>query len=225
MIRVLVIEDDADFLDDIVFGLRHDGFEVSGMAEGCALDQQLADQPVDVLVLDLGLPGEDGLSIARRVVRTHPHLGIVMLTGRDSPRDRVIGLDSGADIYLPKTANRYELAAAIRAVSRRIAQVPSPKSAWILDQHKLTLTTGDGIVVNLTNQECLLMAVFSREYGGEASRRKLVEGLGGKFLDFDQRRLETLISRLRRKIEAESGVSGSIRAIRGDGYLFSQPLR
>lgn len=225
MIRVLVVEDDPDLRDDIVFGLRHEGFETSGAPDGGDLERRLADSPADVLVLDVMLPGDDGLTIARRLGQSHPHLGIVMLTGRAGVADRILGLESGADIYLAKTTERRELVAAIRAVARRVAMLPEADAVWRLDAIRMKLLTPDGAEISLTRQEFLLMQVFARAYGGEASRRKLIEGLGQNFLDFDERRLETLISRLRRKLAPYTGSKRIIRALRAEGYLFAGPLR
>ena len=225
MIRVLVVEDDQDLLDDLVFGLRHEGFETSGIPDGIAIEAQLASLSPDVLVLDVGLPGEDGFTIARKLGKTSPNLGIVMLTGRSTTTDRVVGLESGADIYLTKTAERRELVAAIRAVARRVAKMPKAEPPWTLDVAGMKLTAPDGIAVTLTGQELRLMQVFSRAYGGEATRRKLIEGLGHNYLDFDERRLETLVSRLRRKITEHCGDREVIRTLRAEGYLFTATLQ
>ncbi len=225
MIRVLVIEDDPGLLDDVIFGLRHEGFEVSGAPDGSDLVQRLERQPVDVLVLDLTLPGEDGLIIASRLRKTHPNLGVVMLTGRTSVSDRVIGFESGGDMYLCKPAERSELAAAIRAVSRRVAMLPPQKATWILERDGMKLIGHDGIEIILTRQEFLLLQVFSKAYGGEASRRKLIEGLEKNYLDYDERRLETLVSRLRRKITGMTGAKDLIRSMRTEGYLFTEPVK
>lgn len=225
MIHVLVIEDDPGLLDDVTFGLRHEGFEVSGAGDGSDLPQRLERQPVDVLVLDLTLPGEDGLLIASRLRKTHPNLGVVMLTGRTSVADRVIGLESGGDMYLCKPVERRELVAAIRAVSRRVVMLPPQKAAWILEREGMKLLGQNGIEMTLTRQEFQLLQVFSKAYGGEASRKKLIEGLEKNYLDYDQRRLETLVSRLRRKIAATTGVNDVIRSLRTEGYLFTAPIQ
>ena len=225
MIRILVIEDDPGLLDDVIFGLRHEGFEVSGASDGRDLSQRLERQPVDVLVLDLTLPGEDGLLIASRLRKTHPNLGVVMLTGRSSVADRVIGLESGGDMYLCKPAERRELSAAIRAVSRRVVMLPPQKAAWVLEREGMKLLGQDGIEITLTRQEFMLLQVFSQAYGGEASRKKLIEGLEKNYLDYDQRRLETLVSRLRRKIAETTGAKDVIRSLRTEGYLFTEPIQ
>ncbi len=225
MIRVLVIEDDPGLLEDVIFGLRHESFEVCGASDGSDLAQRLERQPADVLVLDLTLPGEDGLLIASRLRKTHPNLGVVMLTGRSSVTDRVIGLESGADMYLCKPVERRELAAAIRAVSRRVVMMPPQKAAWILVIDGMKLLGQDGIEISLTRQEFLLLQVFSKVYGGEASRKKLIEGLEKNYLDYDERRLETLVSRLRRKIAETTGSKDVIRSLRTEGYLFTEPLQ
>lgn len=225
MIRVLVIEDDPDLLDDIVFGLRHEGFETTGLPDGRQLDAYLQQSPADVLVLDIMLPGDDGYTIARKLGSKYPGLGIVMLTGRNGTSDRILGLESGADIYLSKTTERRELVAAIRAVARRVALLPKERALWSLDLEGMKLKSPKGESITLTRQEFLLMQVFSRAYGGEASRRKLIEGLGHDFMNFDERRLETLMSRLRRKLAAHAGTKDIIRALRAEGYLFTEPLR
>lgn len=225
MIRVHVIEDDPDLLDDVTFGLRHEGFEVSGASDGRDLAQRLERQSVDVLVLDLTLPGEDGLLIASRLRKTHPNLGVVMLTGRISVADRVIGLESGGDMYLCKPVERRELVAAIRAVSRRVVMLPPKKAAWVLVREGMKLLGQEGIEVALTRQEFQMLHVFSVAYGGEASRKKLIEGLEKNYLDYDERRLETLVSRLRRKIFAITGANNLIRPLRTEGYLFTEPLQ
>jgi DNA-binding response OmpR family regulator len=228
VIRVHVIEDDPGLLDDVIFGLRHEGFEVSGASDGSDgsdLAERLEAQSVDVLVLDLTLPGEDGLHIASRLRKTHPNLGVVMLTGRISVADRVIGLESGGDIYLCKPVERRELVAAIRAVSRRVVMLPPKKATWILVHEGMQLLGQDGIEITLTRQEFQLLRVFSNAYGGEASRKRLIEGLDKNYLDYDERRLETLVSRLRRKIAETTGSKEVIRSLRTEGYLFTEPLQ
>lgn len=225
MIRVLVLEDDPDLLDDLVFGLRHEGFETSGMPDGRDIEQRLEREPVDVVVLDVMLPGEDGFAIARRLGKSHPSVGIVMLTGRTGVTDRVLGLESGADIYLAKTVERRELVSAIRAVARRVAMASEKPGTWMLEAEGMKLTAPNAASVGLTRQEFMLLQVFARAYGGEATRRKLIEGLGHDFLTYDERRLETLISRLRRKITKEMGHDNLIRTLRTEGYLLTVPLK
>lgn len=224
MIRVLVVEDDPDLLDDLVFGLRQEGFEATGLREGAPVLGFVQERMIDVIVLDLGLPDVDGLNLAQSLTRSFPQLGIVMLTGRSAPRDRVLGLESGADIYLTKTAERRELVAAIRAVARRLGRQAEQSCRWTLFRDRMVLLSSSGISIDVTRQELQLLTVFSRTYGGEASRRQLIEGLGHNYMNFDERRLETLVSRLRRKITAATGIEGTIRAMRGEGYLFVEPL-
>lgn len=224
MIRVLVVEDDSDLLDDLVFGLRHEGFEASGAPDGQGIEKRLDEQPADVVVLDVMLPGDNGFTIARKLNETRPGLGVVILTGLDSTTDRVVGLESGADIYLAKTVERRELVAAIRAVARRVSRLPERSAGWTLELEGKRLLAPDGREISLTRQEYLLLDVFAGSYGGEAARRRLIEGLGANYLDFDQRRLETLMSRLRRKIASTCGTTGLIRTLRAEGYLFTEPL-
>jgi len=139
--------------------------------------------------------------------------------------DRVIGLESGGDMYLCKPTERRELAAAIRAVSRRLVMLPPKKAAWLLEREGMKLLGQGGIEITLSRQEFLLLQVFAKSYGGEASRKKLIEGIGRNFLDYDERRLETLVSRLRRKIAETTGSKEVIRSLRTEGYLFTEPLQ
>lgn len=224
MIRVLVVEDDLALLDDLVFLLRNAGFEADGLASGARLEQYLTENAVDVLVLDLGLPDADGIDIARQLSVARPDLSVVMLSGRNSPEQRVLGLESGADIYLNKTAEFTEIVASIRAVARRIESRRTSRHALRLDIARCVLIVEPHTEIPLTRQEVRILTVFAQIQGGEASRKQLIEGLGGNYMTFDQRRLETVISRLRRKLSVATGIEKTIRAMRGDGYLFTYPL-
>ena len=134
MLTVAIVEDNADVLDDVLFNLGRMGFQASGFTDGAALDAALATGQVwPVLVLDLGLPGEDGLSIARRLRQSYPAVGIIALTARGRLDDRVAGLNEGFDLYLVKPVDMVELAAAIRAVARRVTQIGLTTPQWRLN--------------------------------------------------------------------------------------------
>src|SRR5690606_2100697 len=129
-----------DLLDELAFHLRRQGHGVAALPDGVALDAHLAGAEVDVLVLDLGLPGEDGLSIARRLRRTQPGIAIAMLTARGQLDDRLLGLNSGADIYLVKPVDMRELSAVVESLYRRVHRVAAPPDqppGWRLERHTL----------------------------------------------------------------------------------------
>lgn len=226
MIRVAIVEDDVDLLDDVAFALRDEGLAVTPCGDGPALDRHLAAHCLDVLVLDLGLPGEDGRAIARRLRRDQPGLGIVMLTARTMVRDRVQGMEDGADVYMCKPVDLRELALVIRALARRLGSedAPASKSLSLIVSENLIITP-TGQRIELTPLEALVLARLCRAPGGLATRRQIIEAFGERYLDYDERRLETIVSRMRKKLEAAGLPADTVRAVRGVGYALSIPLQ
>lgn len=224
--RIGLIEDNVDFREEVAFHLKRAGFTIALACNGRDIDRQLASTPCDLLVLDLGLPWEDGLAITRRLRASQSGLGIVMLTARGSLEDRLLGLQEGADAYLVKPVDMRELVAVVESVQRRLAQtVPSqPPSGWNLDLASLKLLSPDGMVVMLTANERDLLKVLADAVPAPASRRNLAIALGHFELDFDDRRLEVAFSRLRQKIETATTAKNILRSARGKGYVFAAPL-
>lgn len=222
---IALVEDNEALRTELVFHLNCAGHAATGLADGAALDRHLAGQPCRLVVLDLGLPGEDGLSIGQRLRATRPDIGIVMLTARGMARDRLTGLQGGADAYLVKPTPPEELLAVIANLLRRLqaADPPSIPPAWRFNPRTLQLTTPEDVALVLTHTESLLLQTLLRNTPKPASRRELVEALGGSYLDFDERRLEIAISRLRRKLSQVSPDGEPIRAARGIGYLLTVP--
>ena len=221
MLTIAIVEDNADVLDDLLFNLRHRSFQVTGFPDGAALDAALAvGQRWPVLVLDLGLPGEDGLSIARRLRYSYPALGIIALTARGRVSDRIAGLNEGIDLYLVKPVDIEELAAAIRAVARRTAQIEVVESLWRLDTQGLQIICPDGERLPLTLYELQLLTALANSAGQTVSRDDLIRAMGKKPDSYDSRALEVMISRLRAKI----GDHCPLHAVRGQGYRFTDRL-
>ncbi len=226
MIRVAVVEDDTDLLDDVSFALRDDGLVVSACADGTVLDGLMEQECFDVLVLDIGLPGENGRSIARRLRRDQPRLGIVMLTARTAIRDRIQGMEDGADVYMCKPVDLRELTLVIRSLARRLGgeETSAPGNlSLVVSEHLLILTSGQRI--DLTQSETLVLSRLSRGAGGQATRRQIIEAFGESYLAYDERRLETIVSRLRKKLEAAGLPAETLRAVRGAGYMLTAPLQ
>ncbi len=225
MIRVALVEDDRDLLDDIAFSLRDEGLTVAACPDGRELDRLLATETFEVVVLDIGLPGEDGLSIARRLRRTQPQLGIILLTARTAAQDRVQGMVDGADVYLGKPVDLRELALVIRALTRRLGvDDQSVRQTSILLTSDNVLLTPSGERIDLTPSEAQVLSRLARATGRQATRRQIIESFGAAYLDYDERRLETLVSRLRRKLEAAGLPPDTLRAIRGSGYALQAAI-
>lgn len=222
MTRIAVVEDNPDLLDDVCFQLRHAGFEVAGVADGMHLADLLPRFAADIVLLDLGLPGEDGLEIAARLRRQRPHMGIVILTARTAVRERIAGHECGADHYLCKPVDAEELLAVVRTLERRLLPtVPD----WVLSVQEFTLYAPDGTAIMLTAAEMAVLDAMTRAPQRQISRRELVRALGEDWLSYDERRLEAIVSRLRRKLTEVAGRDAPLRALRGVGYGFLEGLR
>lgn len=228
---IALVDDNALLCAELLFHLAHAGYAPTGLAHGAALDAHLASEPCRLVVLDLGLPGEDGLSICERLRRTRPELGIVVLTGRGTLQHRLDGLRGGADAYLVKPVPVEELLLVIANLLRRLDAAPDagpvPQAdgtpAWRLDARRLLATTPAGRALILTRVECLLLRALARSAPCPATRRQLVEALGGNYLEFDEHRIEVAVSRLRGKLARAWPHAPAIRTVRGVGYLLVQP--
>jgi two-component system phosphate regulon response regulator OmpR len=228
--RILIVDDDPALLELLERYLGEQGFAVAGVADGEAMDRYLAESPVDLIILDLMLPGEDGLSIAKRL-RVSGTTPILMLSARGDDVDRIVGLEVGADDYLAKPFNPRELLARLRAILRRrqpeTPAVTAVEPAEIhsfgdfhLDTASCTLTRG-GEQVALTSGEYALLQIFVEHPNRVLSRDALVERLSGYERSPFDRSIDVRVTRLRRKIEADPSAPGFIQTVWGEGYRFS----
>ncbi len=222
--RLIVVEDDGEIRALVADYLRKQGFKVDVADGGAALDRHLAasDAP-DLIVLDVMLPGEDGLSICRRL-RAASRVPILMLTAKGDDIDRIIGLEMGADDYLPKPFNPRELVARIRAILRR--NEPRPVEAKKLrvgpltvDLDRRAITAQAGTAIELTSAEFDLLECFVTRPGRVLSRDQLMDWTRGRRADALDRTIDVQLSRLRRKIE--SGDEVLIKTIRNAGYILA----
>ena len=232
--RVLVIDDHQDIRSLLARHLQREGYEVETLADGQRLWQVLAQQPVDLIILDLMLPGDDGLSLCRQL-RSEPRyaaLPIIMLTAKGEEIDRILGLEMGADDYMAKPFSARELLARVKAILRRSSQQSTatrlPASArygfagWVFDRGARQLETHDGTLVALSSGEFELLLAFVQRPGQVLSREQLLDltRAGGLNLPFD-RSIDTQVSRLRRKIEPDSKNPTLIKTVWGGGYVFT----
>jgi DNA-binding response OmpR family regulator len=226
-LSVALLEDDVELREQILLpGLRHLGLEVTGMGSASELYLQLPQRRFDILVLDVGLPDQDGFTITR-YLRASSTMGIVMLTGRGGAADRVHGLSAGADAYLAKPVDIDVLAATLRSLGRRLGNVPPPVEAapvqdgagWRLEANGWRLAAPGGGTVMLTLAERCVLGELLAKAGEAVSREVLIAALTPDVYDFDPHRLETLIHRLRRKIATATREPLPLRALHGAGYV------
>ena len=229
-IRVLVVDDDKELRDLTSQFLVQNGFQVHTAAQGREMDKILARGDIGLVVLDYMMPGEDGLSICKRL-QDQGGPPVIMLSARGEEIDRIVGLELGADDYMAKPFHPRELLARIRAVlRRRETRVSGEKGSplthffgWALDNIKRSLTRPDGVHVALSNAEFELLRVFLDRPGRALSRDQILDFLHGPNTDSFDRAIDVQISRLRRKLSDDAN-EDIIRTIRGVGYMF-KPLK
>ena len=229
--HVLVVEDDDGLREEISRCLGQYGYAVHAAPDGPGMDDLLATHPVDLVVLDVMLPGEDGLSICRRLaVQGEP--AVIIVSARAEEVDRIVGLELGADDYLAKPCSPRELLARIRAVLRRRAsagvQGPPPSVGYSFlgfrfDMTRRQLRAPDGVIIALTGGEAAVLAVLVHHAGQVVSRATLVEEAHGDDSEVYDRAIDVQISRLRGKLRTACRRE-LIRTIRGAGYLFDAPV-
>ncbi len=217
-LSILVVEDHDDLRDAIVDALARQGHHVRGVDCAEAVPELAERNGIDLMVVDLNLPGESGLSLARRLRKVQPGLGIVMLTARSLSEDKSAGYANGADIYLTKPASLAELGAAIQALARRLGPVRADVPAWALDVDRLVLLGPAGRVV-LTLNEVLVLTALCRAPERRLERWQLLECLGHQGGAYSNAAFEMFIARLRKKMRALGGEEETpIRSVRGIGY-------
>lgn len=216
-LKIALVEDNDDLRDLLFRDISRAGYAVQ--AAGCAddLDDLAALTSFDVLVLDINLPGENGLDIARRYKQANPDIYIVMLTARVGTDDKIAGYGSGADIYLTKPISSGELLAAIGSVSRRILKQPSHNNIDIVLNLRQMKLIGNA-AVDLNRQEMVILKALSESANGNLPYYRLLELCGEEVNATSKSTLEVRIVRLRKKL-ADAGVDGkAIKTIRGEGY-------
>jgi two-component system OmpR family response regulator len=233
--HILIVDDDREIRDLLSRFLQKHGFRASVAADGREMRKQLADARIDLVVLDVMMPGETGLQICAQL-RAQPKYGaklpIIMLTAAGEDTDRIVGLEMGADDYLPKPFNPRELLARIRAVLRRSEDggrgLVDPGEAqclsfagWTLDLGQRRLTAADGRDVELSAGEFDLLAAFARRPRRVLSRDQLLDLAKGRAAQAFDRSIDVQVGRLRKKIEADPAQPQLVTTVRGGGYMFT----
>jgi DNA-binding response OmpR family regulator len=218
--RLIVVEDDPELLSDIVDYFRHRGFAVRGVGDGAGLDAALDDEGADLVLLDVLLPGESGISIARRLARREG-MGIVMLTCKGEADDQITGLEAGADVYLSKGTDLGVIEATLRSVLRRVKGADADSGQWQLDTLTWLLITPGGEKVSLTATEIGLLVPLCAAAGRTVDRATILTEIGKPDTESSRRNLEACVRRLKAKVEEAAGCSLPIKTAYGSGFAFT----
>ncbi len=233
--HILVVDDDHEIRDLLARYLGKHGLRVRVAADGREMRQALEDWCIDLIILDLMLPGEDGLSLCRRL-RADSDIPVIMLTAMGEETDRIVGLEMGADDYLAKPFNPRELLARIKAVLRRTERgqvgradgTDSPNlllfAGWRFDLEKRELVSPQEILVPLSAGEYDLLAAFATHPQRVLSRDQLLDLARGRAAQPFDRAIDVQVSRLRKKLEVDPGNPVLIKTVRSGGYLFTSAV-
>jgi two-component system phosphate regulon response regulator OmpR len=227
--HIVIVDDEPDIRELVQNYLARHGLAVSQAGNGAELDELMSERPIDLAILDVNMPREDGISIARRLRGAGP-VGIIMLTANSDGVDKVVGLEVGADDYVTKPFDPRELLARVRSVLRRVGQSGEPAATLgrevrigrcrlNLDSRKLFEL--DGSDVPLTAMEFDLLRTFVEHPNRVLSRDQLLDLAHNKEADVFDRSIDTRIARLRQKVEVDAAVPQALKTVRGAGYIFS----
>ena len=223
---ISIVEDEPVLRQEMAFQLRHMGFEVQAFDCAAAFYRYLAVRPRTIAVLDIGLTGEDGLSICRHLREHDPHMGIVFLTAHGLREDRLAGLAVGADAYLVKPVDIDEIVLIIKRLAMRFASpAPAQKTlhttaigSWRMEPGSGFITAPNGVDVRLSVSEGQLLRVLASKAGAPCNHAEMATALGLHPDEFSKHRAEVIVSRLRSKVTRVTGLNLPVLAVRGMGY-------
>ncbi|MBF0135279.1 MAG: response regulator [Magnetococcus sp. DMHC-1] len=226
--HILVVDDDPDIRKLVGSCLEKEGYRVTTSPDGRGLERGV--EQVDLIILDLVLPGEDGLVLCRNL-RARSSIPVIILSSKGEEMDRIIGLEMGADDYLPKPFHPRELLARVKSVLRRTRLSPEQKSedlddiiyafsGWKLDALSRNLTSPEGVSVALTGSEYLLLSIFLNHPNRVLSRDQLLDLTQGRGTDHFDRTIDMQVSRLRRRLHDDPRTPQLIKTVRSAGYVF-----
>ncbi|MBP2298604.1 response regulator transcription factor [Azospirillum picis] len=240
---IVVVEDEKSLRCDMVEYLSNCGFDAIGACDGAELDRLLQTRTAAIVILDVNLPDEDGFKIAARL-RDHHGAGIIMVTARGSTVDRIVGLEIGADAYLVKPIELRELEAQVKSLLRRLSEraaeaatrpangAPAVDAAengdearWALDTTEWCLTNPAGVRISLTSMEMKLTSLLATQARKPATRDQISQALYNRRWNPEDRSIDTVVGRLRHKVEGAIGGPAPLKSVHGVGYVFSAPIR
>lgn len=232
--RIGLVEDEPDLRANMLDYLQAMGFSAWGVESAEACYRRLLVDPVDVVLLDLGLPGEDGFTAVRHL-RQIPGLGLIIVSARQTVDDRLNGLNSGADLYLVKPVDLRELVASIEALGRRLnlgapperGGLPEPTPAgtdyWRLNQETWEISLPDGRKLSLTALEYKFLYCLAQANGKTVDKRQVASELWGASLEVDFNRIDVMLARLRKKCQSETGQALPLKTVTAYGYALTAP--
>jgi DNA-binding response OmpR family regulator len=236
--RIVIVDDDARLRNRLRSYLEGEGYECVAVSGGAELRALMEEQTADLIILDLMMPGEDGLSLTR-YLRENFHTGILILTGKGDAIDRIVGLEMGADDYLGKPFDLRELLARVRSILRRTQPLPpagssetgadAEKACLTFDRFHLDLvhrrlTNETGEEVHLTSAEYDLLVAFATHPNRPLDRDQLLDAVAGRDWQPYDRSIDLHVSHLRKKIEGDPKQPSIIKTVRGAGYVFTSPV-
>lgn len=232
--HVLIVDDDEEIRSLLSTYLGRNGFRPSSAADGAAMWKAVQGGDVDLIVLDLMLPGEDGLALCRDL-RVRSQIPILMLTARGEEVDRILGLEMGADDYLPKPFNPRELLARIKSILRRVRSLPDPDATagrvaayrfadWTLDTVARQLLSPQGVVVTLSSAEYRLLLILLMHATQVLSRDQLMNLIHNRDAGPFDRGIDIQISRLRQRLGEDAREPRLIKTVRNEGYVLAVPV-
>ncbi len=219
MAHIILLEDERILREDLSDFLANCGHSVQAVGSIAEFERQFAPGRHLIAILDLGLPDGDGMDIIARLRRDNLRLGIIVLTARSSTRDKVAGLQSGADHYLIKTVDLDILAAVVDSLARRL-DLGGVSGDWVLDDLKRELVAPGLPPIELSAQDYTVLKAIIDGRGQSVSKQDIVSALGEDYLSYDLRRLDTQINRLRRKVLDATGIELPLKTLRNEGYQF-----
>jgi len=232
--HILVVDDDAEIRNLLGEYLRKNGYNATAVPDGLAMWAALERDPVDLIVLDLMLPGDDGLTLCRKLC-SQADTPVIMLTARGEETDRIVGLEMGADDYLSKPFSPRELLARIKSVLRRTRSLPRNLRAddarlitfanWRLDLVARHLVSNDGVVTSLSGAEFQLLKIFLSHPSHVLTRDQLMMLSKGREADPLDRTIDILVSRLRQRLGDDPTEAQIIKTVRGEGYVLAVPVK
>ena len=224
--HLLITEDDEVTRAKLSGHLEVAGYRISEAEDGATMNRIMAHDPADLILVDINLPGEDGLELTRRL-RARSHVGIILVTSRSDEVDRIVGLEIGADDYVTKPFNPRELVARVKSVLRRVSHAGHPAeqvrrfAGWSFDTLTRQLESAAGTRVALTRAEYELLSAFVRRPGMVLNRDRLLDQLTHRNGDPCDRTIDALVGRLRKKLESDPKAPEIIITAHGEGYLFA----
>ena len=229
-VRVLLVEDDQDLRESLLECLTLAGHDAHGVGSALEFYRELAGSPFAIAVVDVGLPDHCGFQLAE-YVRKNTAMRVIMLTARDAVEDKVRGYQAGADLYLVKPVDCRELSSAIASLALRLQENaaaeqpadPSPR-AWRLVRQQWHMITPDGAAILLTAKEMQFMQCLAENPGDSVTRETMLAALGYRDDEYASRAMDSLVRRLRRKIEEELQLPSPVKTIHGLGYCFTAAI-